>query len=692
MKKLFLLVSLPLLLGCLTVQPSISNKKVYFANDTVDVLPNQIGFHHNIFPGAVNRSALSSDGKYIALFYKHNTITVYDTITMKPLWTKISRGLSNIKISPQDRYISATDIGNGLVIWDLITGNMVGNILVNTPFNNIFHYDYYNDGKELLILDYQTVYRFDLESKSLLKTFNVTKDRSIYNFTVNQVSGEVFFENKKDNSISVYDIATGKHVRNITLPIKSTKIRLSGNGQFIAILGNENEIEILDYKSGEHLYSKKSEGRKITFFDFSYDGSTLGYSQSGIHIWNWKKDREVFSDRQHTYNIKFSKLGNKVYYNTKSNLNYYDFDKSVKLTNNTIKEYSINDLELSEDGTLYASSPYGNVNPVIIIDPKSFDIIKQLDSIDSSNKQLKILPNPEEFIGMGRKSIFRYNLKNDEVSWIRELDKPYTQFDMDSFGKNLVVSDHKNQQLIIFDTDTGQEIRRIPVDSKDSRLSVSISDIGTMAYGPISKDDNTIDVISIDSGKLINKFKVIKNASPIAKLSNDGTVLITAGTRGIVTVWNTKSGKELMSFETGNKFANNIDYNEKTNLAVIAFNTLNVTIIDLNNKTFKNLPGHRDRVRDVLFSKNGKYIFSSADDSSIRLWSAETAELIATYLRIDNENYIIHNNIYLKSTPNAVKHVSYSDGNTIIEGQEVIDKYGDDNFLQPILNEINLND
>lgn len=690
MKQLISVIISIFLFSCLTTQPSISNKKVYFNNDYTTTLPNETGFHHNIFPYGVNKSALSSNGKYIALFHNHNTLTIYDTESMKPLWTKISRGISNIQISPDDKLLSVTDTGNGLIIFDIQTGEIKYNLHEDSPFNSIFHYGYYNNGREILLLDNKTIYRFDLETKSLVKSVDLKIDRNIYNLTMNLSKGEFYNENKEDNLLSVYNIETGKHVKDIPLSVKPFKIHLSGNGQYVTVLSKTNELLVIDYDTSEIVYQKTIEGRRINEIKLSHDGSMFAYTQAGIKIWNWKEDREIYSERSNSKSIHFTTSDNRVYYTTNSNLNYFDFTQKVNLTDNKLIDHPIYDLELSGDGLLYASSPYGKVKPVYIFDTQNFNITSQLDQVSSSTKKIKLLPD-SSFIGMGHKNLYRYSLNTKEILWDKEIEKPYSDFDISLENNSIICTDYMNKQLLVYDIDTGEVIRQTPVESRDSRLSVSISKIGTMAYGPVSDGKNIVEVVDIKSGQLINSFELVKNAKPIAKISKDGNTLITAGTRGIVTIWDIKSGKKIFSAETGNMFANCIDFFEETQKVVIGYNTLNITIIDIKNKTLKNLSGHKGRVKDVLFSENGKYIFSTSEDSSIRLWDTETEELILSYLRIDDENYVIFNDLNITLTPKAVKNVIYSDGNSIYEGQAVVDKYYKENFHLSILNSINLN-
>lgn len=38
--------------------------------------------------------------------------------------------------------------------------------------------------------------------------------------------------------------------------------------------------------------------------------------------------------------------------------------------------------------------------------------------------------------------------------------------------------------------------------------------------------------------------------------------------------------------------------------------------------------GHMDKIKDIMFTKNGRYLVSASDDKSIRIWDTASGELV----------------------------------------------------------------
>ena len=59
--------------------------------------------------------------------------------------------------------------------------------------------------------------------------------------------------------------------------------------------------------------------------------------------------------------------------------------------------------------------------------------------------------------------------------------------------------------------------------------------------------------------------------------------------------------------------------------------SINIWSTDTAGEVVRTLMGHRDIVRSVAFSADGKFVVSGSADKSVKLWSMDTGEVVRTY-------------------------------------------------------------
>ena len=112
--------------------------------------------------------------------------------------------------------------------------------------------------------------------------------------------------------------------------------------------------------------------------------------------------------------------------------------------------------------------------------------------------------------------------------------------------------------------------------------------------------------------------------------SFDGKRLVSADSSGTVKVWETLTGKELLSWAGGDKaiFSPNnkkiASYSSLGNSTIYLWDTECGTLI----RTFE---GHKSWIQSINFSSDSKQLVSSSDDHSVIIWDVESGENKLTY-------------------------------------------------------------
>ncbi len=111
--------------------------------------------------------------------------------------------------------------------------------------------------------------------------------------------------------------------------------------------------------------------------------------------------------------------------------------------------------------------------------------------------------------------------------------------------------------------------------------------------------------------------------------SSDGEVLATGGGDGLVTLWNTESGKRLKTFAGHTNWVRGVAFSTTNDLLVSCSADKTIRLWDIQTgQCLKTLQGHTGQVTSVAFSPDRQVIVSSSADKTLRVWSVETGECL----------------------------------------------------------------
>ncbi|KAM0966851.1 hypothetical protein FF1_022589 [Malus domestica] len=106
------------------------------------------------------------------------------------------------------------------------------------------------------------------------------------------------------------------------------------------------------------------------------------------------------------------------------------------------------------------------------------------------------------------------------------------------------------------------------------------------------------------------------------------TVMISAGYHGDIKVWNFKGRDVKSRWEVGCSVVK-IVYNRLNGLLAVVADDLIIRLFDVvASRMVRKFEGHMDRITDMCFSEDGKWLLSSSMDGSLRVWDVILARQI----------------------------------------------------------------
>ena len=189
-------------------------------------------------------------------------------------------------------------------------------------------------------------------------------------------------------------------------------------------------------------------------------------------------------------------------------------------------------------------------------------------------------------------------------------------------GKNIVIGASFDNTLEIISIDLGKVVSTFE-NLEFSTNFKSISNDGKKISCPAISDERTF-VFDLDSGKKIHTLKESGHRAINALFSPDDKYLAVSG-YGNTLLWDVKTWKLDKIVETNNLIC---FHPFKDLLAWVNFDD-EIVLIDINTNESSIISGeHTYGVDELCFSPDGKLIASSCGDGTVRIWNVKTAKLV----------------------------------------------------------------
>jgi WD40 repeat protein len=558
----------------------------------------------------VSSVAFSPDGTRVFSGSHDHTIKVWDTSTARLIRT-LSHGTEVYEIAVSrdgSRVLSAG--GTEAKLWEVSTGRLVRTFAGQS--GDVGAVALSADGASALIASGKTLTLWRLDTGALLRTFEGHSDDVLC--VTFSPDGKQLASGSSDNTMKVWDAATGQLVRTFTTYSGNVvSLALSRDGTRLIFGIEDSGIRLWDAHAGRLIGILQGDPRVSTF---SPDGSLVvsGGEDNSIILWSAPNGQQLRSIAAHSERITalaFSADGARLFSGSA--------DKTIKLWN---------------AGTGELTRSFG---------PNS----KGIESITLSSDGARLLSRSDAWklwdVDSGR--LVR-DFADDAASVLIEFS-PNGEFllSADSPGTG--------NGLQLWDARTGQLVRTF-LGHTDSITSIAFSPDGARFIS--GSADKTLKLWNVHTGELLRTFVGHSDQIDSLAFSSDETRVVSSGTE--VKLWDTTSGGLIRSLaatededQVGawsgfspdatrvlaggsiNKGMRTIKLWDARNGRLLRTITWPGHIIwtgsstgDLPDDAIRGDGGHLD-----IFAPAGTPVFSGSDDTTIKVWSPKSGELLAMF-------------------------------------------------------------
>jgi WD40 repeat protein len=100
---------------------------------------------------------------------------------------------------------------------------------------------------------------------------------------------------------------------------------------------------------------------------------------------------------------------------------------------------------------------------------------------------------------------------------------------------------------------------------------------------------------------------------------------VASGSLSDIRVWDAHTGDAILKFGCGNSRVRSLNFSPDGCLLAFGSDDNAVQVVDIRSRqVITTLRGHHDWVKSVIFSSDGRYIFSRGNDDEVLIWNATT--------------------------------------------------------------------
>lgn len=127
-------------------------------------------------------------------------------------------------------------------------------------------------------------------------------------------------------------------------------------------------------------------------------------------------------------------------------------------------------------------------------------------------------------------------------------------------------------------------------------------------------------------------YRILKHKNAVQSLafSPDSKTLVTGGEDQMIYLWDLASGETILSLTCQSKPVRYLSYSPDGSLILSAAGTT-ITLWNISGQAVRNFPGNVTHVWNVIFSADGKSIYSTSLQEKFIMWDTETAKKIAAF-------------------------------------------------------------
>lgn len=190
-----------------------------------------------------------------------------------------------------------------------------------------------------------------------------------------------------------------------------------------------------------------------------------------------------------------------------------------------------------------------------------------------------------------------------------------------------IVSSSRDEDLLVWDTQSGALLKRIPLGDKGAVTAYFSPDGKQILTALWERSIIIINYETLQKEVLGHSNKEITCAS----FSPSGDRILSASVDNCFVIWDINTGNRILDGE-GYRAAFSPDGRHVVSVSKNDNDRTNNIIIwnAWTGKKEATLPGHNNFVNSIAYSPNGKRILSASNDKTIKIWNVRTGELLQT--------------------------------------------------------------
>jgi WD40 repeat protein/transcriptional regulator with XRE-family HTH domain len=505
-----------------------------------------------------------------------------------------------LDISPDGKHMATIGEDRTVRIWDLTTNKVVSTLQVDTDFGPGGHGVAFSpDGKQLLTVSGEA--NATLWDVSTGKAVLILEGHSAHVATVAISSdGKMFATGSDDGTAKLWDAITGKEL--ISLGDEETfalYVAFSTDGKILFTGRDELPFTAWDTATGEKLFTSSEPGGStdVTAIASSPDGMRMatGDFDTTVKIWDATTGNlllKLFGHSSYVAGLSFSPDGKTLATASEDGMvKFWDAETGKVLLNLSGHSSGVLSVAFSPDGErLYTASRDGTVK-VWDISPSAGGDALNLVGHTSRVATVAYRPDGKQLATLGWDGTVR-----------------------------------------IWDAVTGEQLHMIQLEGE---YGVGNMIAGNVTYSPDGKllaynDLNTTRIINVENGDELMALDPFESGVMSVVFSPDGKLLADVGVDGTVRIHDSGGGTTLLEFATA-EIQQIVFSPDEKRIAVAAEDGAYVYDVTTGKLVLK-YSGHGEGIRNsgIAFSPDGKWIASSGNDSTIKVWDAETGADIFT--------------------------------------------------------------